>query len=497
MIRLSFFFLFLTISLNLHSTPFVNTNPDDGDDYDDLYDYGYGKTPSKVTEKTYSCVYSTGGGTENNSGNLGDCKSTTQASRNLHKSNHNCPSSAGCVYTNEALTILETSELRNRGQYGYYYKYTGQSIVRGGTTFSYTHTTIIGDEVDACPAESDPRYKVSGYMGAALLCFEQADLNTRDSCPDSTQDGAYILPSDGTGNSSICKKSDDGSSCQYDASADGTYYVSNFENSCYENNGLPDFDETTAIQPDEDGPECQTLGSVDACLANEDDVCSGGICPSGCGNVALGDSDPVFVCLSGDADGDGVPDYNDPDKDGDGIKNEDDLDADGDGIDDPITSNKSTLEGLVASSNTLLASINKGIGNISGGGSGTPLNTEGVEEGVTASLSKISFLTESGGRTAEAFDSLYAQEDIDEIKAQVLLKQEEYLQVIDDIQTEAKSLFTLTTPSVAFESKTLSISGRSYNISLDRFASTFSLMGTVVLFLAALGSLAILLGNQK
>jgi hypothetical protein len=55
----------------------------------------------------------------------------------------------------------------------------------------------------------------------------------------------------------------------------------------------------------------------------------------------------------------------------------------------------------------------------------------------------------------------------------------------------------LNTPSVAFESKTLSISGRSYNISLDRFASTFSLMGTVVLFLAALGSLAILLGNQK
>jgi hypothetical protein len=105
-------------------------------------------------------------------------------------------------------------------------------------------------------------------------------------------------------------------------------------------------------------------------------VCdSNGLCETGCGSIGIGDSDPVFVCLSGDTDGDGLADYLDPDIDGDGIANDDDLDADGDGQDDPVYNNNgdgnafdtSNIEGLLSTANTIADDARNGIGAVNSG----------------------------------------------------------------------------------------------------------------------------------
>jgi hypothetical protein len=234
------------------------------------------------------------------------------------------------------------------------------------------NATIIEEAIPQCPDPQSPDYLVSRHLNIngqqVLYCFNQTDLNFRDSCPDSTQDGGYVLPVTATNTSStMCLDKPDGSMCKYEQVGD--VYVTDFENDCYENNGAPRFDESGIVQPDATIPECQQLGQgVTACIEDPENVCdSQGNCNTGCGSVAFGDTDPLFVCLSGDSDGDGLANYLDPDIDGDGIKNEDDLDNDGDGIDDAkypkpaesmnVSINLGNMESLQGQGNSSLGEI--------------------------------------------------------------------------------------------------------------------------------------------
>jgi hypothetical protein len=231
------------------------------------------------------------------------------------------------------------------------------------------NATIRQEAVPQCPDPNNPDYKVPRYIDIngnnVLYCFEQTDLNFRDSCPDSTQDGAYVIPVSGSNTSdSMCVDKPDGSSCKYKKT--GESYTTDFENDCYILNGLDRWQEDTALtSPDPTNPDCQDIGNaVTACIENPDNVCdSSGACNEGCGNVAIGDNDPVFVCLSGDTDNDGLADYLDPDIDGDGIANDLDLDSDGDGKDDPKYPTSKSSEGTVVNVDTSQLETLAGQGN--------------------------------------------------------------------------------------------------------------------------------------
>jgi hypothetical protein len=230
---------------------------------------------------------------------------------------------------------------------------------------------VIIVELEVCPPQpphQDFIYTHVDPITDQKTCFEPVDLAYRDSCPDSTQDGDYVLPVSETNSSdSICQSKSDGSMCKYNLV--DNVYVTDFENNCYSSPSIPTFDDLGLIQPDPTNQDCQDIGNgITACVENPDNVCdSNGGCNSGCGSIGIGDADPVFVCLSGDSDGDGLGDYYDPDIDGDGIANELDLDSDGDGKDDrkyPKKSESQTvsldtdkLESQGAESNATLSEI--------------------------------------------------------------------------------------------------------------------------------------------
>jgi hypothetical protein len=269
-----------------------------------------------------------------------------------------------------------------------------------GATSQSANTSNV--QVPVCPPSGFDNYRVEATVAGTLHCYEQSDLNTRDSCPDSTQDGAYVLPSNSNNSSDeMCLDKPDGSSCKY--KKEGNVYMTDFENNCYELNGLPRFDESGISEIDPTDPDCQDLGNgVTACLENPDNVCdSSGSCNTGCGSVSFGSSDPTFVCLSGDTDGDGLADYLDPDIDGDGIANDLDLDADGDGSDDPkypsqgqsmsVNVDMAGLENLTGDSNALLTSIDTELKSQNGSGTMPAYSTNLNQQTVTDSLiSRIS-----------------------------------------------------------------------------------------------------------
>lgn len=166
------------------------------------------------------------------------------------------------------------------------------------------------------------------------LCYSLLDVREADDCPDSITSPDFILPSDSSGNSSVCLGSDNGSMCAYSLSGDGEYYTYDFESNCYAGDIPPFQEEGFNESSDNTEATCEDIGGgVSACVEDPENVCSDGQCQEGCGFFGLGDQ-TEFICLAGDLDNDGIPDYADPDIDGDGIPNRDDLDSDGDGRDD-------------------------------------------------------------------------------------------------------------------------------------------------------------------
>lgn len=366
--------IFLIFLLLVSPFSFAQMNQVDVGDPDDLYDalfdYAYGTNG----EENSSCLVVFGNGDppigmKTHLTNIADVASAAKSAS----------SNQTIRFTKDGgltVNVTFTGGICNGITQGYPF-YREQFICDFGENCSWRRKTTIPNvggsqaqgvptTVYTCPHPDRPDNKVQKFIGAAPFCYGQDDLNMRDSCPDSTQDGAYVLPVNANNQQPVmCLDKPDGSSCKY--TKQGSAYVTDFENDCYELNGLPRFNDSAITQPDPTNPECQDIGGgVNFCLEKQENVCdANGKCNSGCGKVAIGDSPSIFGCMSGDTDGDGLADYLDPDLDGDGIRNEDDLDSDGDGKDDPTLPNSRSggtstlaLEGLANKTNQAIGETN-------------------------------------------------------------------------------------------------------------------------------------------
>jgi hypothetical protein len=364
----------------------------------ELFDEQYGKpAPDIMTPTVTDC---SGAGAMS----IADCRDELAAQIATQIANYGDGTTAKMgVRTELVYTQTETNLNASQGTWVQYLFQNPERWVNYSQSNVSKNASIVTVTAPACPDPTFPDYVVSKFIdingNQVLYCFEQADLNFRDSCPDSTQDGSYLLPASTSNTAdSICLDKPDGSSCKYQKTND--VYTTDFENDCYELNGAPRYDENEISAIDETDPDCQNIGGfVSACIENPDNVCdSNGICNQGCGSVAVGDFDPVFVCLSGDNDSDGVPDYKDPDIDGDGIANNDDLDNDNDGIDDEtfpdfntgggstVNVDTSTLEGIGNSTNSKLDGIKSELDKTTGSGA-MPTIADGTDESITATNS--------------------------------------------------------------------------------------------------------------
>lgn len=334
---------------------FGDPNPDE-DPYNGLFDYAYGVAAQEVVTQVVSCIPH--GQLSPSACAAAICDSFVDDATNQYrdKTPINDPNGS-------QITIGCTMKL-----YQYYPASDAwfyQRVV--ATSGNYYPQEAVGYQ---CPPDGQWEYGVSAMLGSANMCFSGTDLKYRDSCPNSTTDGAFILPAGTQTADKVCQPKSDGSVCAYSKKDD--YYIADFEHDCYSLNGTPEYDPEGFSDPDPN-QSCQQIGNgVSVCPEDPANVCntapadvgdSWTSCLSSCGYMDLGNGGS-FVCLSQDTDSDGLPDYADPDKDGDGIPNSQDLDSDGDGIDDPqypsegaITVDNSGLEQRLDSANSKLSSI--------------------------------------------------------------------------------------------------------------------------------------------
>lgn len=385
-------------------------------------------------------------------------------------------------------------------------------------------TTQITD-VKQCPPE-DSQFNTYNYekeINGDLACFNLDDILTRDSCPDSNNDGAFVLPQLNNTASSICHAKDDGSLCAYDLN-EGVY-VANVENnrSCYTEQN-PDTYNDTGLDPQEENNQCHNIGNgVLACPEDPNNVCNATTgCRSGCGTVAVNGSEPVFMCLTDDTDGDGVGDYADPDIDGDGIPNEQDLDNDGDGIDDPVYDNGANSGGgagggagqiinidlsqtndLLGQSKNLLGQIKSGVdslnSNLDSGLDSVKNSVDGLTNQLDSKLDNITnelqadFTEAEGGRSCNALCDIFAEEDLNQIQSQITTATNEFNTLVNSVKQEASGFFKFDVSNTAFENYSFDFGWTNKSFSLEDFREYFDLMGIIVLIIAGLTSIKVVL----
>lgn len=242
-----------------------------------------------------------------------------------------------------------------------------------------------------------------GYDSSGMpQCYTTQALADADTCEEKDSDGLYESFISSESSVSCMEKPEDGSICpvkkNFEITSNSTGNTSYFYEydtnsdpaSCYKQNTVEP-PQPTSLEMDNTFPsnvgECSESNGISMCNENPINVCDqNGNCQKGCGSIAFG-GQQEFVCLSGDLDNDGIPDYQDRDKDGDGIKNEDDLDSDGDGIEDPIdntsnnvrTPHQSTLE-------QLLGQIAQNTSGGTGGGGGSGASASQIGESVAEEL---------------------------------------------------------------------------------------------------------------
>lgn len=278
------------------------------------------------------------------------------------------------------------------------------------------------EQVLVCPPDGNTAFDFTKKVGATTYCFDLNDIKSRDSCPDSGSDSDFILPNNGTSKSPICVAHDNGSSCGYNLSQDGEYYIANLEADCY-TNPQDDFD-GQVIPPDGNG--CQDIGGgVTACPESKDNVCTPQGCKTGCGTVKYQGVEQ-FMCLTEDTDGDGIGDHADPDIDNDGIPNDQDTDKDGDGVQDPVydkdnpsvqtSINTGQIVAELQTANSLLTAI-KDQAQSSGIGQQAQDTLTDIKDGIEE-IKDTDFTTDAAGRGFEKIRGLFNQDDIDATKAQ-------------------------------------------------------------------------------
>lgn len=315
-----------------------NDNPDD-DPYNDLFDYGYGSAPKRERERITNCRYDTGTGQETGSQTSGSACASVTGGRMLSHVQSTVDGTYTCSIGSTNYATNTPDYVRGSVSIVCTTSAPGQSNINASGGFTWTQS--FGAEVDMCPPDGQLQSTHMNNVGDANLCFDPVDLAQRDSCPDSTQDGDYLLPSGTNTSTNICRENSDGSMCAY--TKQGDIYVADFETSCY-STVSDEYNDTGLSHPDPNAG-CQDIGQgVTACPEDPLNVCNqtGNVngegyyeCLEGCGRVEF-KGQSSFMCLSDDTDADGIGDYADPDIDGDGIPNNQDTDADGDGTDDPV-----------------------------------------------------------------------------------------------------------------------------------------------------------------
>jgi hypothetical protein len=206
--------------------------------------------------------------------------------------------------------------------------------------FTTQLTPPITESLLKCPPDSNPEQtyqRDSSGDGNPDQCFDPNDLDLLDDCNASS--GNEILDV-AVSSPKGCFEQEDGSICAYTAvttMSGHEYYAMDLEGSCYQEdvtslNGSPDGLISEVPTASEGDFACVDNSGLFTCSESESVYADlEGIPDEGCGTVG-----GAFACVSGDIDGDTIPDYLDPDVDGDGVRNDDDIDADGDGKDDVI-----------------------------------------------------------------------------------------------------------------------------------------------------------------
>lgn len=293
-----------------------NDKPNDVWD-DSLFDYAFGKRPLMIIPKIYNCHYLS----EYLEKNLGDCQSYA-LSTFLEALSEQFPSKS-CVATSEWDFSIDTENYKKASRQITCTDQNNKST-RYSTAFTWGYS--LGEEGPQCPPEEEKyiEYRTLAYVGEAPFCWNVDDLNERDSCPNSTSDGDYVLPVGNNQSEKVCLEKDDGSFCAYQKNGD--VYVADFERSCYDTPSLETAYDAPDVSPADDN-ECAVIASssgIYLCPEDPQDKCtvSGTVngqpayssCETGCGYVDLkGSGQSTFQCISSDEDGDGIPDVRDPD----------------------------------------------------------------------------------------------------------------------------------------------------------------------------------------
>lgn len=357
--------------------------------------------------------------------------------------------------------------------------------------------TIEEREQLTCPPTGFIDFALSKEVDNTQWCFSMDDILDRDSCADSINDGSFVLPVHQVPASSfVCDARDDGSSCAYRLSPDGDYYQADFESNglCYSDPDIDAYTDESTLTGNETG--CIDIGAQTlACAENESNVCNAqGQCQSGCGYV-----NEVFVCLSGDLDGDNIGDYADPDIDGDGIANDLDLDNNGDGIDDPIYDNgggsSSVINIDLTETNSLLSDISNKASSLVTGQGQIKSAVDGLGDKIDQ-LTDVEFSELPGGRSCQYLCDVFGPEEVEEVKAQAQSLRDEISQRTEQIRTEIAGVVDINV-SGTLSDIVGTIKGQQYGFKWAEHDEFWQIVGNIILVITAVLVLVILMGGNR
>lgn len=360
--------------------------------------------------------------------------------------------------------------------------------------------TIEEREQLTCPPTGFVDFALTKEVDNTQWCFSMDDILDRDSCPDSINDGSFVLPVNQVGASSfVCDARIDGSSCAYRLDPSGDFYQADFEGNglCYTDETIDAYQGDTNLTGSETG--CIDIGAQTlACAEDESNVCNAqGQCQSGCGYV-----NDVFVCLSGDLDGDNIGDYADPDIDGDGIANGLDLDNDGDGIDDPVYDNGSNNGGSSSIVNIDLTETNNLLSDISNNASSLVTGQGQIKDTVDGlgdkieQLSDIEFSELPGGRDCQYLCDVFGPEEVEEIKAQAQSLRDQISQRTEEIRAEIAGVVDVNV-SGTLSDIVGTIKGQQYGFKWAEHDEFWQMVGNIILVITTILVLVILMGGNR
>lgn len=160
---------------------------------------------------------------------------------------------------------------------------TYSNALRGGST-------RIAGESSSCPPTGYPNYiyeKDDNGDGQADRCFNPMELDSASKCADAYNGGMNLEAGNNTA-PTVCKTYLDGARCAFSKTVTQggvTFYSPNLEQSCFGNDSLPEYDESTpSTMPGDE--QCSPYGSGYVCAADPANYCDAqGKCIDGCGYV--------------------------------------------------------------------------------------------------------------------------------------------------------------------------------------------------------------------